>query len=176
MYHSLYFFMYVLVILLFASSSGLCSPLSRFVLGEASLYWPNHPDFCVGWLPGGSTTAGDRQQTSSGQKEQWGCLLPSPPCCLPELLTAAHSAPAVVLVSSGAITNDHRLGLKQQKSVSHWSGGQRAESKVLSGLVSSEASPLGFRMVLSSLSSHALPSVHLCVPISSSYGDTSYIA
>ena len=60
-------------------------------------------------------------------------------------------------------------GLKQQKCLFSQFRGLDVKIKALAGWFFSEAPLLGLQLAVSSLSSHSLPSVPTCVPISSSY-------
>lgn len=70
----------------------------------------------------------------------------------------------------------HRLGgLNIRNVFSHNPGGWKFETKVIAGVVPSEATLRGYRRSSSPVSSQDLPSVWVCVLISSSYKDNSHI-
>ena len=81
------------------------------------------------------------------------------------------------LVFSGCHTNKPQTGLNNRNVFSHNTGGEAAKNKEGvpgAGLVPCEASLLGLQSFVFSLFLHGLPSVRVCVFISS-YKDTTYI-
>ena len=76
------------------------------------------------------------------------------------LVSDAESDPVVKVVyysALAALTKSHRLGaLNHRNLLSHGSGGWKAKTELLAGVVSSEASLLGLQMAAFSLSSLGL--------------------